>query len=41
MGDPTVAAAATGERIWAAAVAGVVGFLVGFRTLPPEGVTAT
>jgi len=41
MGDPTVAAAETGERIWAAAVAGVVELLTDFRTLPPEGVTAT
>ena len=41
MGDPTVASAETGERIWAAAVAGVVEFLADFRTLPPEGVTAT
>jgi creatinine amidohydrolase/Fe(II)-dependent formamide hydrolase-like protein len=41
MGDPTVAAAETGERIWAAVVAGVVELLTDFRTLPPEGVTAT
>jgi creatinine amidohydrolase len=41
MGDPTVASPETGERIWEAAVAGVVEFLADFRTLPPEGVTAT
>jgi creatinine amidohydrolase len=41
MGDPTVASGETGERIWEAAVSGVVEFLADFRTLPPEGVTAT
>ena len=40
MGDPTVATAETGERIWEAAVQGIVEFLADFRTLPPEGVTA-
>jgi len=40
MGDPTVATAETGARIWEAAVQGIVEFLADFRTLPPEGVTA-